>query len=94
MNDRINELKKQAMVKEHSHGAFRESESYWRLDEDKFAQLIVKDAINQCRQEWYDLNNAPKKEDTPRAIGIRIGQKGGVIKCIHRLAKHFGVENE
>ena len=92
MNNRLTELKKRAMVKEHSHGAFGESESYWKLDEDKFAELIIKDAIDECRKEWYDLNNAPKGEDNPRAIGIRIGQKGGVIKCIHRLTKHFGVD--
>ena len=55
----------------------------------EFANLIVKDAMDQCRQEWYDLNNAPHTGTDPRSIGLRVGMKGGVIKCLSRLSKHF-----
>lgn len=55
----------------------------------EFANLIIKDAMDQCRQEWYDLNNAPDIGTDPRSIGLRIGMKSGVIKCLSRLSKHF-----
>lgn len=56
----------------------------------EFANLIIKDAMDQCRQEWYDLNNAPHEGKDPRSIGIRVGMKGGVIRCLSRLSNHFG----
>ena len=46
MNLRIQELKKQAMVEVRSHGAFGEVECYKTLDEDKFAELIVRECTN------------------------------------------------
>ena len=58
----------------------------------KFAELIVGECIDQCSQEWYDLNNSSKEELDDRGIAIRVGQKNGVLKVQHRLKKHFGVE--
>jgi len=59
----------------------------------RFAESIVKECIKQCNQEWYDLNNAaPVENELPRDIGIRVGQKNGVLKSINRIKKHFGVE--
>jgi hypothetical protein len=57
-----------------------------------FADLIVKECMAQCLQEWYDVNNDPviNAETDPRMIGIKIGIKQGALKCKARIAKHFG----
>jgi hypothetical protein len=60
---------------------------------EKFAELIVRECVKECQQEWYDLNNAPEVEnESIRGAGIRVGQKNGVLKCISKIKKHFGVE--
>lgn len=51
MNLRIQELKKQAMVEVRSHGAFGEVECYKTLDEDKFAELIVRECTNMLPED-------------------------------------------
>ena len=62
------------------------------IRDTKFAELIVQECVNQCRQEWYDLNNAaPKENETSRDISIRVGQKNGVLKTISRIKEHFGI---
>lgn len=63
------------------------------IDMEKFAELIVKECMQQCQQEWYDTNNDPtmNAETDPRMIGIKIGIKQGAIKCKARLSKHFGI---
>ena len=59
----------------------------------KFAELIVEDAVNIMKQEWYDWNNYPKVEgETPRDVGLRVGAKSQTIRLIHMIQKHFGVE--
>lgn len=82
MNERIKELEEKATV---TRGRMRV------VDTTKFADLIIEACINQCRQEWYDLNNDPKVETDPRSIGIRVGQKGGVIRTMSRIRKYFGM---
>ena len=59
---------------------------------ERFAREIVRECVDQCSQEWYDLNNSSKEELDDRGIAIRVGQKNGVLKVQHRLKKHFGVE--
>jgi hypothetical protein len=63
---------------------------------EKFAELIVKECVKECKQEWYDLNAESVADDDPfkdpRATGIRVGQKAGVLKCISKIKQHFGVE--
>jgi hypothetical protein len=62
----------------------------------KFAELIVRECVNECKQEWYDLNAESVADDDPfldpRATGIRVGQKNGILKCISKIKQHFGVE--
>jgi hypothetical protein len=48
MNERIQELIKQATVEVRSHGAFGEPERYTKLDPEKFAQLIVRKCADLC----------------------------------------------
>jgi hypothetical protein len=63
---------------------------------EKFAELIVRECIKECNQEWYDFNAESVADDDPfkdpRATGIRVGQKAGVLKCISKIKQHFGVE--
>ena len=67
-----------------------------QVDLNKFAELIVKECLNQCRQEWYDTNNDPviNANKDPRMIGIKIGIKQGAIRCLDRIKKRFGVGDE
>ena len=51
MNERIKELKKLATEVEHSHGAFGEYEKHYRLNTEKFAELIVRECLNIIGEE-------------------------------------------
>ena len=85
MNERIKELAKQA----------GQGESFHIPPEfvEKFAELIVGECVKECQREWYDLNNEKVESDmTPRDIGIRVGQKNSILKCISKIKQHFGVE--
>jgi hypothetical protein len=93
MNERIKELMKEAN-KDITIG-----KPFWSALEEfseKFAELIVRECVKECKQEWYDLNAESIADDDPfkdpRATGIRVGQKNGVLKCISRIKQHFGVE--
>jgi hypothetical protein len=95
MNERIRELADQADVLAdnviQTPGEYHPD--YGRVWNEKFAELIVRECIEQCQREWYDLNNTkPVENETARDIGIRVGQKTGVLKCINQINKHFGVE--
>ena len=98
MNERLKELVKQADIHFHKGGTLDAGPNgiarfvlYSNME--KLAELIVKDALAQIQQEWYDLNNAPKEEnEDARAVGIRVGQKNGVLKAAARVRKHFGIE--
>jgi hypothetical protein len=78
MNLRIQELKKQAMVEVRSHGAFGEVECYKTLDEDKFAELIVRECINKVNEVGYKSANNISTDDTELFKNV--------------LKSHFGVE--
>lgn len=41
----INKLKQKSQVKIYSHGAFGEDEINYKLDTEKFAELIIKECI-------------------------------------------------
>jgi hypothetical protein len=93
MNEKIKQLAEQADAYAHLTG---EGMMYQKTRErytEKFAELIIKECAKECQQEWYDLNNAPEVEnESIRGAGIRVGQKNGVLKCISKIKKHFGVE--
>ena len=85
MNERIKELAEQAGQGEPFHIPPEFVE--------KFARLIVGECVKECQREWYDLNNEKVESDmTPRDIGIRVGQKNSILKCISKIKQHFGVE--
>jgi hypothetical protein len=59
---------------------------------DLFAELIIRECVEQCQREWYILNNDKLVEnESPRDIGIRVGQKNGMLKAISKIKQHFGV---
>jgi len=94
MNKRIRELARQAgfdselMELNHNNGTPSIAET--------FAELIVQECIKECKQEWYELNAESIADSdpfrNPRATGIRVGQKNGILKCISKIKQHFGVE--
>jgi len=102
MNKRIRELVKQAGGHFSTHNLMsnpiqhRESIELWDDKIEKFAELIVRECITECLQEWYELNAESVADDDPfrdpRATGIRVGQKNGILKCISKIKLHFGVE--
>ena len=58
------------------------------------ADIIVKEAIDACRQEWYKANNVqPVKDEGPRDIAIRVGTKAGLIMAMVSINKRFGIES-
>jgi hypothetical protein len=63
------------------------------FNKEKFAALIIQEVLKETQQVWYDLNDllSPPGE-SPRDIGMRIGQKGGVLKVMHHLKHQFGVQ--
>jgi hypothetical protein len=94
MNEKIKQLKEQArdfyLLQEDLGCSIKE---LYELVDQKFAEMIVKECVKECQQEWYDLNNAPEVEnESIRGAGIRVGQKNGVLKCISKIKQHFGVE--
>ena len=78
MNERIKELEKLATEVEHSHGAFGEYEKYYRLNTEKFAELIVRECANHC-----DLLLDHK---------ISSEWARGTHDCSKAIKKHFGVK--
>lgn len=90
MNERIKELKNQTLDKHFSY-------TWSKMDYDdvtkfaeKFAELILQEHVELLKQRWYTLNNAaPENNETPRDIGMRVGQKAEVAHCIHLLSNHW-----
>ena len=74
MNERIRELAEQATE------YFPKTETsgeYWKFDKEKFAELIIKEAIDVVNKRYMGDNN---REDFE------------VRRCVEDLKKHFGVE--
>lgn len=92
MNERIKELKSQAY--QYADRNTQDGDNrFATLQLEKFAELIIQDAINMMRQEWYTLNNLPKVEnESPRDVGLRVGRKGEIISLMEKIKQHFGVE--
>ena len=82
MNERIKELAERATE------YFPKTETsgeYWKFDKEKFAELIVRDCIENCR------NQIMKKKD---ADAEGLDYNDGVMDCIVALKLHFGDKNE
>lgn len=57
------------------------------FNEKKFAELIIQDCINICRQEWFDENNKPTIGLPSRDIAIHLGEKLGIERCVDALIR-------
>jgi len=55
MNDFVERLRDDAMYFDRGHGAFGESERWRRLDEDKFAELIVAAVFDAIANERFEI---------------------------------------
>lgn len=66
--------------------------TYYTFSKEKFAEIIVTAAINECRKCWFDANNAPYDKDDKRTVGIRIGLKQGALTNIRAIKDYFGVK--
>ena len=80
MNERIQEFAKHHLVRdEHTEFGWRECHKY-EFDPDeleKFAELIIKEAIDVVNKRYMGDNNREDME---------------VRRCVEDLKKHFGVE--
>jgi hypothetical protein len=76
-----------------AQGCWSDLDDYDREAIQRFGDLVVKECVEQLRQEWYDLNNTESGTlGDARAVTILVGQKNGVLKTIARIKQHFGVE--
>lgn len=94
MNDKLIEsLARQAGYKHPEHVG--QCEIYAYFDHKLLVELVLEEAIKACRNEWYELNNLYSSGDLsdPRAIGIHIGQKHGVMKSMFKIKEHFGIKD-
>jgi hypothetical protein len=70
MNKRIQELKQQAQRKVISHGAFGETETYWQLDTDLFAKLIIQECLHIVGDGGEFASRPKLVEQIERHFGI------------------------
>ena len=76
-----------------AQGCWSDLDDYDREAIKRFGDLVVKECVDELRQEWYELNNTESEVlGDARAIAILVGQKNGLLKAISRVKKHFGNE--
>ena len=91
MNERIKELAEQAQkVVGYTDGGYTEIKA---LDQEKFAELIIRECITQCEQIATDANAMTKSKFVSNAgIVLHEGAWGGAKNCSEQIKLHFGVE--
>ena len=59
------------------------------FDYRKFADLLLQECISTCSKLWYEENNKQRtiEQEDPRSIGLQVGVKGGILKCVNALSK-------
>lgn len=87
---RIRQFEKESDLEIFGLGARRDK---WETAMEKFAELIIDDAVSVLRQEWYQLNNSEYNQTDPRSVGFHVGMKSGVNKSMVLIRKHFGVSD-
>ncbi len=95
MNERIRELAEQAGINIDSF-QFSGTPIKYIVDEpslEKFAELIVKECLQQCEQVRDDAYTQKKSEFlTESGRLIYEGVFGGATNCGFAIQQHFGVE--
>ena len=80
MNERIRELEKQCWSYR-VEGALVDGQLHF--DTGKFAELIVKECYEHCKDQMMDRKTAEE---------AGLGYNDGVMDCAIGLIQHFGVE--
>lgn len=91
MNRRIKELSDDAYLIARSTQSIHSPELL-RTYTEKFAELIVQDAVNTLRKRWFDANNSIPATSAARLRAIHNGRKIGLMESVDALVEHFGVE--
>ena len=82
MNERIKELAEQCYTTyRNGHGGYTE-----QFDEEKFAELIVRECAQTLIDNTPVLDEYESQEDWDRGYGRAMRD------CIHHIKEHFGVE--
>lgn len=55
-------------------------------------QLVIKEAMDACIGQWYELNNKEIDSEDKRAVAINVGQKNGLLQATSAIKKRFGIE--
>jgi hypothetical protein len=93
MNERIQELAEQAYERKpvivadpvtfepiHKIGNYNEPMYHNVFNPEKFAELLIRECIDQCKKQEYEYWRAPEDQEfTPQ-------------DCADAIARHFGVE--
>lgn len=84
MNERIRELRKQAMVREAYYPAGNDGHPEYRvyLNEEKFAELIIRECVS-LRTELSQFDNSTAYGD---------GYENGLKDLAESIIEHFGIE--
>lgn len=91
MNEKIKQLAKEAGIWFEDNKEIR-THSISTTTLERFAELVVKECTQQCQQEWYDENNRDTKDLNARDIGMHVGLKSGMLRCLNRIKQQFGIE--
>lgn len=59
----------------------------YTFDKEKFADLLIQEALNVVRQAWYEENAKDTTGMDSRSVAIHVGMKGGLIKALNRLGE-------
>ena len=93
MNERIRELADRLWrihPKDIDAMGLKTRKEFYEQELKKFAELILQEHVELLKQRWYTLNNTkPPSDESPRDIGMRVGQKIEVQQCIQLLLNHW-----
>ena len=88
MNERIKELMWDAGLNSNYVEGF---DSIYSEQLEKFAELIVRECINQVLEEKVSQDWIDKEDDIEDRCYLR-GNNGGIVDAVIRIKQHFGVE--
>ena len=84
MNERIRELAEQALRNVESSNSY----ANWVFDKEKFAQLIVRECVEQLRYTVLDTQELRRNKSTD----YQVGWEDGMFDAEEMIKEHFGVE--
>ena len=92
MNQRIRELWNKAAIASASYPSGQNNSWETQVNfMDKFAQLIVRECINQALEEKVSEEEIDREDDIEDRCYLR-GNNGGIVDAVIRIRQHFGIE--